>query len=326
MKRTILLCAGVTALLLAGFPSAARSEQTLFDQKKMRQELEVMESVISTALRFALEELQPQEEALTSAAKSHLGVSAITSFYLYGQGAVFHISGTGIHHFPDFSGTIAHALAEAQSHAQAALAETARNLAEMQKELQEKQATMQKEIAERQAAALTQQQQAQAEAVAEGVRQGVAAGVREGVFGVVGGGGAGGVAGGGAGGVGVAPGAAAARMEKVKARMEETEKKLKEQRERQQARRAQFWEQIDRIKDPLLEVLAKHGDSLSQLRPNEYITFMITDQWGDPFSLSSNRQFPQSRLFSVQKSAITDYKSGKLSLEDFKSRVLDYTN
>jgi len=82
--------------------------------------------------------------------------------------------------------------------------------------------------------------------------------------------------------------------------------------------------QREAMKPVLIEVLARYGDSMSFVKPEEYITLILSsDHWsdweGDDEEIRSGRE-----AISVKKSTIMDYKLGKISIDDFKKRVLIY--
>lgn len=113
-------------------------------------------------------------------------------------------------------------------------------------------------------------------------------------------------------------------LEESRKRLAEAQEKMKEKvkQRRMQSELSQkrLQESIDQIKIYLVEALANHGDSLTLVKPNEYINIVITAD-GDNFMGSDERK----EVISVQKSTITDYKAGRLTLDAFKQKVLQYT-
>jgi len=93
---------------------------------------------------------------------------------------------------------------------------------------------------------------------------------------------------------------------------------LQQQLERQSrdlvARRAQNTAALGEIKKYLIEALANHGDSLTTVKPNEYVSIVI---------LLDESEGPT--VISAQRSWITDYKAGRLTLDAFKQKVLQYS-
>ena len=77
-------------------------------------------------------------------------------------------------------------------------------------------------------------------------------------------------------------------------------------------------QKIDEIKNPLIDMLANYGDSLTTVQPEEYINLVLLT--GEAASL----QKKQLDVISARKSWITDYKTGRLTLDEFRQQVLRY--
>ena len=90
-------------------------------------------------------------------------------------------------------------------------------------------------------------------------------------------------------------------------------------REEEQKRREKLLQSLADIKIQLIETLANYGDSLTTVKSDERINLVLTT---DGFEGRQKKRFD---TISAQKSWITDYKAGRLSLEDFKQKVLQYT-
>jgi len=121
------------------------------------------------------------------------------------------------------------------------------------------------------------------------------------------------------------PDAASAREKQLRQKLAELQEKVKQRGEEEEARQAKFRENLSQLKVFLMEAMANHGDSLTVVKPGEYVNLVIVDEanrW--PGDDSGDRA--QREILSVQKSVITDYKTGKLSLEAFKQKVLNYVN
>jgi hypothetical protein len=98
------------------------------------------------------------------------------------------------------------------------------------------------------------------------------------------------------------------------ANLAELQQQLERQSRDAEARRAQTVAALGEIKKNLIEALANYGDSLTTVKPDEYISVVIMlDQSEGP------------AVISAQKSWITDYKAGRLTLDAFKQKVLQYT-
>lgn len=96
---------------------------------------------------------------------------------------------------------------------------------------------------------------------------------------------------------------------------------LREVREKSEEQEKNAAVEREAIKQELINVIAVHGDSLTQVKENEYINLVLKDRcgrfdWG-------NTSEPQTVL-SVKRSDLTAYRSGQLSLDQLKSRFVEY--
>jgi hypothetical protein len=110
--------------------------------------------------------------------------------------------------------------------------------------------------------------------------------------------------------------------EELRKKIDEYQAMLKKSREDADVDREKFLKSLNEIKGYLIEALANYGDSLTTVKPNEYINLILST---DNFDTDFGRRKPQHDVISAQKSWITDYKAGRLSLEGFKQKVLQYT-
>lgn len=114
-------------------------------------------------------------------------------------------------------------------------------------------------------------------------------------------------------------------IEKARARAEKRQEEIAERKRQRAEQLANYETQLEKLEEQLVETLAGHGDSLSQVAPDEYVTLVLSPSamafgWiGDDSSLPS-------RVISVKKSTITAHKTGKLSADAFRQAVLRYTN
>ncbi len=98
----------------------------------------------------------------------------------------------------------------------------------------------------------------------------------------------------------------------------EFQEKIKKAREEAEANHQKFLQSLSEIKGQLIEALATYGDSLTMVKPDEYVNLvLVTDRY--------DNQQTRSDVISARKSWITDYKAGKLNLESFKQKVIQYT-
>jgi hypothetical protein len=285
-KATIVFTATVCILSLLSWSAAQGSKPELFDAKKAQQEIEIMRGILNTTLSIVSKELQGR----TTGSNRHelLGFrnfSNVGAFYLYGQGATFTVP---------------------VSATRFALSE-----------IDEPRIAMEAAQAELEVAA----------AALESTRAGRAGGLGKGT-------------GSGSGqGTANAPKTVQApvpptqppappappKQEEVRKRVAEAQEQLSKRRETMEKQRQKQQEFIAQMKGYLIDALANYGDSITVLRPNEYINLVITTE-SDLFLDGewTGSRSPAREIISVQKSTISDYKAGRLSLDSFKSKVLQY--
>lgn len=91
------IASSLAAFVLA---TAGAAAQSLFDARKAEKELEVMEGILQTTLKFVTQEMSDDEAVLAFGAATgnflRLGGSSVDSYYLYDQGAVFVVDLPGI--------------------------------------------------------------------------------------------------------------------------------------------------------------------------------------------------------------------------------------
>jgi len=79
-----------------------------------------------------------------------------------------------------------------------------------------------------------------------------------------------------------------------------------------------FLQVLNGVREPLVDTLAQYGDSMYGVNPDEYINLVF--QVSPLASLNASGR--GSEVISVRKSWITDYKAGKMTLEEFRKKVL----
>lgn len=113
--------------------------------------------------------------------------------------------------------------------------------------------------------------------------------------------------------------------EELKKKVAELQEKAKKSREEAEANRAKFMANLAEVKGYLIEALANYGDSLTVVKPGEYISVVIlTDSFSGDW-VTGGGQDRGREIITVQKSWITDYKAGRLTLEAFKQKALQYS-
>lgn len=280
------------------FNRLGQAKRAPLDMTKSREELEIMKGILNTWLKFAAETRDLRTR-----------ISIANAFYLSGQGAVFVIPASlsrfqfGRHYDadPEFS----QQMMEIRDYVRALQAESAR-LAH--------------------------------ESSAVRSRSGIGSGIGAGIGGGAGNGSGGAVH------VPPAPPAAPAppapfdpptpappqpagssreqavkqeqaRLQKTAEELQARAKKLKEEAE---AERRQMLGIIVNLEEQLVEALAKYGDSLNMLKPEEHINVVLVLDDID------ERGGTKQDVISVQKSWITEYKAGRLSLQEFKQKAVQY--
>jgi hypothetical protein len=352
---TILLILSLGSLTWGA--QGAKSE--LFDLKKSRQELEIMKGILSTTIGFVANEIQGKEETTHVFAGSSYRYSGmgtdISAYYLYGQGATFVIpisslrsGSTGFGKLMALSGEpkLATVYEEGMSRAMYEL-QTEMNTMNSEMELRnEEMAVAAMEASHAAQSLLREAAEDQVKAPTAGVAGGVPGGVSGGVVGGVPGGVAGGVGSGigigrstgaaqaapaplarpGSRATAVAPRPARTQVDREEAhrRLEDAQAKVRKAREEMEVRRQKLLEALTKVSGYLVEALANHGDSLTHVRPNEYINIIITTDEGMPLMGAGAEVRSRREVISVQKSTITDYKAGRITLDAFKQKVLQY--
>jgi hypothetical protein len=107
-------------------------------------------------------------------------------------------------------------------------------------------------------------------------------------------------------------------------RLKKAQEKMKLRQQDLEKRRAELVQRIERLKVYLKDALANHGDSLSVVKPQEYVTFVITtDGVRGWFGGNGDDQATQ-HVMSVKKSDVVEFKSGRITREQFAQRVMEY--
>ncbi len=112
-------------------------------------------------------------------------------------------------------------------------------------------------------------------------------------------------------------------LEKQKEKMQQFQEQAKKRRTEMEERRKELISRLGQVKVDLKDALARYGDSLSIVKPDESVTIILSDdrgfRWGDGESNSI------CHVLTVKKSLVTDLKSGKITREEFDKRVVDYS-
>jgi hypothetical protein len=287
MKRYFISTALIFCLGVLSF-----ADEPTFNVEKSRQELEIMKGILETSLTFSLSD---EETAKSTFRVSN--ASNIDAFYLSGQGAVFMIPTSSFYRsgglivMPEFS--------EQMGTLNEKLKVLAQNLALQSEQLASK-----------------AQEWNQAKS---GIGSGKGAGVGSGV--------------------GAGEGSAAAPSPPAAPQPPQAPApppppqvvvqvpRASEQKQDAEARKAEYQKNLEKAKSQLIETLANYGDSLTTVQSGEYINLILTanNYTIGVYSTASGHQATHE-VISARKSWITDYKAGRLSLEGFKQKVLQYSN
>ena len=79
---------------------------------------------------------------------------------------------------------------------------------------------------------------------------------------------------------------------------------------------------FDSLREPLVDILATYGDSLSVVKPDEYINLILHT----PSLLNVAGRLQRVETISARKSWITDYKAGRITLDEFRKTVLEHSS
>src|SRR5262249_17002496 len=102
-----------------------------------------------------------------------------------------------------------------------------------------------------------------------------------------------------------APGSNPQREDEIRKKIEDLQRSVVKRREEEELRRKQLLENLAQIKVYLIEALVNHGDSLTHVRPNEYVNLVLIAEEGDSkyFKLVDEGEASTHReVVSVQKS------------------------
>ncbi len=287
-----------------GTLSWAQGKKDLFDVRKSREELEIMKGILSTKLSFAAQDSQKESSSL-------LRFSNLNAFYLHGQGAVFIIPTSNLRssNLAGLSGYFSNEYSQVME----AYSERLRQAA----------------------AAMVLKAPETPKASGNGIGSGIGSGT--------------------GGGVSTAPQDPPSppppptpptppsppsppipptppspptpfqASSEVVRNLEEMEAKAKKSREEAEANRKKFLQDLDEIKNYLIEALANYGDSLTTVKSSEHVNLvLIVDDFDSDAAMNFSRRRTRNDVISVQKSWVTDYKAGRLSLDNFKQKALQY--
>lgn len=304
--RILTLIAVIVGLCSVVLFSQRAATSTDFDSGQVTREIEIMKSIFKTALEMAERELNPGEGTRRSRSRIDWmdrsgGIGQVDGLYLHGQGVVFTVSApTGL------------------SVDSAALSEVQRQLEDMEvsdivnAELLEAQMYLVQGQMEEFWHDLQEFYQMREGAVPEPplppapplppdppeVR-------------------------------GDAPEVVAAseadrkeRLERTRAQLDQMKDRMREARTRLEEKSEQARVTRERMIEELIRVVATHGDTLHQLSADQFVNLVLLDQ-GERFGWTG-AGLTGSTVLSIRKGDVLEYKSGAITLDEFRSRILKY--
>lgn len=333
MKRNkwIAGAAATTALLaMALVASAAQSGSTPFDRLEVRQEMETMKGILQTTIRFATESTSDGDNALQGIGEG------IQGYFLLGQGAVFIIPVGSFESRENLEAVLALENSVRAAESQRVLSE--RYLRDIEREVREAMRTA--DLASRDALRnfdfrwesgelapeppeppgadeLPEPPEApEAPEVAPPLPPGAPT-ARPGPR---------------AAGRGVSGSSARAQAVDAQKRLQELHQRLTEKKADTEKRLKELEAELARLQEGLVDALARHGDSLSILRPEDSITLVLTHDGGPDFAFGrvfrirggSRSEETGTTVLSVKKSAISDLKAGRINHDQFLQKVVQY--
>ncbi len=110
----------------------------------------------------------------------------------------------------------------------------------------------------------------------------------------------------------------------VTERVAEMQKRLQEVKEKQAQARAEAEERRQSLETALIDVFARHGDSMPEVGVNEHINFVLigSNEPGVFFGNSLDEQTVE--ILSVKVSDVRELKAGRISRSEFDSRIQKY--
>lgn len=114
------------------------------------------------------------------------------------------------------------------------------------------------------------------------------------------------------------------KMEQNKARIEKMQQKLEQRRAEAKKQQELLLSRVQGLKGGLKDALANFGDSLTIVKPEEWVTVVISGGGGGFKMWESGDQDESCHVIAVKKSMVTDLKAGKISREEFDRRLTDY--
>jgi hypothetical protein len=284
--------------LVLGF-SGILQAQTDYDTVQIDREIAVMKSIIETSLNLARKSVQA-EGSRSSGFDSRFqyweqfsGGGGVNGYYLYGQGAVFTIpypclSGKSPREWDEVVARIEELKAQESPNVGYLLSEMA--FLESQIQMEQRELDMMRSSGESLFETVPFEEPESPETVEPRAPRG-----RD----------------------------TEARKEALEKRIKRLQERLEKGRERSEDQRAKAEKERELIREELFRVIATHGDSLTEVKDDEYINLILNDSC-EPFRWNRNREGRSQSVLSVRKSDLGLYRSGQLTLDQLKQKFIEY--
>jgi len=105
-------------------------------------------------------------------------------------------------------------------------------------------------------------------------------------------------------------------LEGLRSRVDREKKAAEEKVEKKKTAEEILAERLAKFKDQLIDIMGNYGDFIKQVPATGYIT--IVAFYGDSDSL---RGISKRMILTIKRGDISEYRDGKLSMEEFKRRV-----
>ncbi len=302
MKKYV---AGILIVLALGVLCLAQAAKEPFDLKKSQAELEIMKGILSTTAKYIAQNYQKNV--------SGWSFSNISAYYLVGQGAVFVIPTSGLN---TFSPLIISPLDQAVANpldidTDGILIQTGENFGQLEENLGQMDENMKQLEENKRQMEDYRLQMEDYRAALKAAEKGAVAPVPP---------------------AAPAPPAPPApptppappqiNREELRKKVETLQENINRSRAKAEANREKFKQSLKEIRMYLIEALANYGDSMTTVKPDEYFNLVfVTDPYSGYYGGSSRRY----DVISIQKSWVTDYKAGRLTMDAFKQKALQYT-
>ena len=100
---------------------------------------------------------------------------------------------------------------------------------------------------------------------------------------------------------------------------------LQEALQESEQSQAEMEQREQKIQGAIISALAQHGDSLSAIKPEEYISLIfLSDSRGLDSFVSARQNRSGARVVSVQMSQLSEFKRGALTLDQLRERLVQY--